>query len=227
MNESKTETLSVRIPVDVKTRFLELFDQSAISSKPELFKNILDSYIEKDVPPIVEEKEQPLPSLEKEETPENEYNLEEVIETELEPIIEEKEEILSDIEEVDKTIKEITLKLNPVQLFALRETILNEGFIDEVNRIVEKVDNAKDTSFFGNDLFSGNYKGIFSEMTKNIDSEEAINENVGIALINHFISSIVFGACDLNTPVTQNLLKEFLKEKKADNSTLKTEPKQL
>ena len=126
-----------------------------------------------------------------------------------EPVIENIQEKENKIEPEDI---EITIKLNPVQAFALRETILNEGFAQEVNRIVFKVDNANDTTFFGSRLFSGDYKGVFLEMDLDMENDESINNNMVIALINHFIASIVIGTHDLNTPITQDMLKDFLQE---------------
>ena len=85
---------------------------------------------------------------------------------------------------------------------------------DVILDVVDKIDNAKDNSFFGNDLYSGAYKGMFSAMDLDFEEEDSINENMGIALINHFMSSIIFGAGDLNTPITQKLLKAFMQEEK-------------
>ena len=80
------------------------------------------------------------------------------------------------------------------------------------------MDEAIDTSVFGNSLYSGMYKGIFTPMDIDIDNMESINKNICTALINHFISSIVFGPSDLYTPVSQNDLKVFIQEQDADES---------
>jgi len=217
MTNLKTEALSIRVPTEAKEKFLELYDQSTVGSKSKFFQKLMDKYNEKSKEPIIEDIEQlPLPHEEKIEdnviedlTEVNEPILEDIEDPVIENLSEEKSEIES--EDI-----EVTLKLTPVQAFALRETILNEGFAQEVNRVVFKVDNAKDTSFFGNSLYSGDYKGIFSPMDLDNENVESINENMGIALINHFISSIVFGAHDLFTPITQNMLKDFLQEKPAN-----------
>ncbi len=207
MENTKTETLSFRVPADLKTEFLEIFKQSDAQSKPKLFKELLDKYKKEtsekpDANPVTESS--PTDILETE-IPEEEISEEITVES-LEDITADEEE---DIPELP--VLEISVKLNPVQVFAIRETILNEGFKETVNKLIDKVDNAKDTSLFGNSLYSGAFKGVFSPMDLDETVEESINKNMGVALVNQFMSGIVIGAGDMLTPVTRNMIKEFIK----------------
>ena len=217
MENVKTETLSLRIPADLKTEFLEIFNQSDVKTKPELFKELLKKYKEP-VPGEVEEVQETdiPPSAGREEITETKD--EHPAETEEEVSKETQEEMPGEITEkiVEESREpaelEISVKLNPIQVFAIRETILNEGFKETVNKLIDKVDNAKDTSFFGNSLYSGAFKGVFTSMDLDETDEESINKNMGIALVNQFMSGIVIGAGDMLTPVTRNMIKEFIRE---------------
>jgi len=203
----ETKTISIRVTEEDKERFFDMKNKSNAGTSSEFFQQLLDNS-SKEREPVPE----PLP-LPQEEAEENIFDkdtfnelAEESPETKTEP---------GQTTDDNQPVK-ITLELSPVQAFAVRETILNNGFTDDVNEIVNKVDNAIDTSFFGRSIFSGDYKGIFTLMDLDPDEEESINKNIGVALINHFISAIVFGPGDLNTPVSQNMLKVFLQEQKAD-----------
>ncbi len=207
----ETKTITIRVPEETRKRFSDL-KKNHVGTVSEFFQQMLDEYSKEKEP-------EPLP-LPQEETEENisdkdTFNelAEESPETKTEPEADQPEP--EETTDENQPVK-ITLELSPVQAFAVRETILNNGFTDDVNEIVNKVDNAIDTSFFGRSIFSGDYKGIFTLMDLDSDDEESINKNIGVALINHFISAIVFGPGDLNTPVSQNMLKVFLQEQKAD-----------
>jgi len=196
MNENKKETLSLRLQTETKTKFQELFENSNLSTKTELFQKMLDNFEKEEEIKPLENKTVEDPKIK---DPEEENN---------ETIINEE----TDNDETSVDVKELKLFVNPVQLFALQETVMNEGFIEEVNKVIDRVNEGNDTSFFGNSLFSGDFNGIFSKMKEESENEEDLNENIGVMLVNHFISSIVFGPYDLKTPITQRHLKTFLQE---------------
>lgn len=206
MENLKTETLSFRVPVELKTEFLEIFNQSDSRSKAKLFKELLDNYRKET---SVDPGTAPLPSSSEQE--EEKTTSEEILNVDIEPSDIDTEESPEENSPENSEL-EITVRLNPVQAFAIRETILNEGFKEDVNKLVDKVDNAKDTSWFGNSLYSGDYKGVFSPMDLDESDEESINKNMGIALVNQFMSGIVIGAGDMLTPVTRSMIKEYIKE---------------
>lgn len=195
MEQKQTETLAIRVPIEVKKQFLELYDSSSTGSKSELFKTLMDNFKEPTDKRETKAIENPFPHQE------NLINADstEITEENLEPAFE-----------------EITIKLNPVQAFAVRETILLPYFAEETNKLVNKIDNGIDNSFFGNQLYSGDFKGIFTELDIEAQGEEAIKKNMAAALINHFISSIVFGPYDLHTKINTLILKEFLAEECRD-----------
>jgi hypothetical protein len=192
MPDMKTETLSFRVPKEFKTSFEETFNNSGESSKAELLKKMIENY-------TTVEKTEPGQKPE----PETEQTTETTLESE-----QHSEQELS---------KDICISLNPVQLFAMRETVLKPEFIEKVNKEVDNIDNSRDTSFFGNSLFSGLYAGVFNKMNPDSENEEAISENIAAMLVNLFMSTIISGPGDhIESPVTNKMLKHFILE----NSTI-------
>lgn len=107
--------------------------------------------------------------------------------------------------------QEIILKLNPVQAFALRETVLNPQFIKLSNQLVNKIDAGGRSDMF-TDLYSGAYKGALSELVPEFNENQAINANMAKALVNLFMAHLLFGTVDLDTPVTKKMIKEYLQD---------------
>ena len=137
---------------------------------------------------------------------------------ETEEIAEAKPEPVEVLLEVTKTeTKSLLSYLNPVQLFALTETLLNKEGIDSLNATIKKVNEGNGYSFF-TDLFDGTYKGVFTpiEMSNNTNEAESMlsEKNMISILVNVFMAYIVSnGNFTLETPVDKNSIREFLNDK--------------
>lgn len=117
---------------------------------------------------------------------------------------------------------ELTLKLSPVQVFALKETVLRKSFVDNFNSIVKKVNSGSDSFFDWQDLYSTKYAGIFNELDPDTDQDSAILNNMATTLINLFMALVVTNSqIVLDTPVSKQLIKEFLEEQ---NNPFEPEP---
>ncbi len=116
-----------------------------------------------------------------------------------------------ELEESETSEQEITLKLNPVQLFAIRETVLNAKFIGVTNEIIDRVDNGTGSKLWEPKIFNGEFKGVFRRMHENTENNQMIAENMAAALVNLFMAHVVAGSAELETPVNRDLIKDFLK----------------
>lgn len=194
MEKTKTETLSLRVPQELKAQFEEKFLQSGEESKAELLRKLLETDSTSEKTSEVEVTET-LPG----DTQEKSTGLSESNEK-------------TDPDTENEKVTEIRIKLNPVQLFAMRETVLGPDFIGETNEEVEKIENAVDNSFFGKRRYSGIYAGVFEKMDPDTENNEVILQNIGAMLVNLFMSNLISGTADLNSPVTDRILQEFINE---------------
>ncbi len=183
------ETLSIKTTPDLKTAFENSFNKSGLQSKTDFFDELIKHYQEN--PP-----QAPAPNLEDDPEPET-------VEASQEP---------------ENQFEEITLKLNPVQAFAIRETVLSPEFIRLTNEMVEKVNKGKGNGFFS-DIFTGVYAGCFNEMNLEREDPEAINSNMAAALVNLFMAHLIAGTVDLESHVTKQAIKDFLQEPEANDNT--------
>jgi hypothetical protein len=182
------ETLSIKTTPDLKTAFENSFNKSGLQSKTDFFDELIKHYQEN--PP-----QAPAPTLEDDQEPET-------VAASQEP-------------EPKNQFEEITLKLNPVQAFAIRETVLSPEFIRLTNEMVEKVNKGKGNGFFS-DIFTGVYAGCFNEMNLERENPEAINSNMAAALVNLFMAHLIAGTVDLESHVTKQAIKDFLQEPKEE-----------
>lgn len=186
MNENQAEVLSLRVSPEMKKAFEELSKLSFNNSKPDAFEAIFASFLTSQF-----SKET------KTQVPAEETTLKNEATQEKEPI------------------EEFKIGLNPVQMFAIQETILKPGFIDEMNKLVDKIDNGIDDSFFGNDVYSGIFANVFNKMET--DNNDPVNKqkNIAAILINLFMSSIITNSEILDSPVTKKVLKLYINEQKS------------
>jgi hypothetical protein len=116
------------------------------------------------------------------------------------------------IETEETEEKQIVISLNPVQYFAIKETILKPGFIEETNKTVNSIDNAIDNTFFGNELYSGLFAGVFKKMVTDQNEKDSMNKNIDAVLINLFMANILTNSEYLESPVSKAVLKRFIKD---------------
>lgn len=115
----------------------------------------------------------------------------------------------------------VKLELNPVQFMALRETVISPKFINEMNETVRKVNEGAGLAGFFTDLFSGDYAGTLNELKPLDESEESINHNIGVLLVNLFMSHVLTGgSVELNSPINKRVIRDFLKEGKSGEYSL-------
>lgn len=126
-----------------------------------------------------------------------------------------------DIKTEEAEEKQIVISLNPVQYFAIKETILKPGFIEITNKTINKIDNAIDNTFFGNELYSGIYAGVFKKMTGETNESDPMNTNIEAALVNLFMASILTNSEYLDSPVTKEVLKLFIQDKESLKNGMK------
>lgn len=106
--------------------------------------------------------------------------------------------------------QQFVVSLNPIQYFAISETLMKPGFIEETNKTVEKVDNGIDDSFFGNDLYSGLFAGVFKKMEANQNEIKSMSKNIDAVLVNLFMANILTNSEYLESPVTKAVLKRHI-----------------
>lgn len=185
-------TITLRTSNEVKDEFSNLVNSLPIGNRSEIFGQMLTAYKEKQQAAHAD----------------SEMNILETAEPQ--PKEPETEETQDEV---------ITIKLKPVQRFALVETILKPGFIDETNDLIQKVDAGIENSFFnsllGNDLYSGQYAGIFDRMEAKTENPESMNKNIAATLVNLFMAAILNNSEMLESPVTKELLKQFIAEENA------------
>jgi len=121
--------------------------------------------------------------------------LDEYTRAEAEPtIIKSEPEIIEKIVEVEKVLQEneIVINLNKLQ-FAIIEYLATKSQCRKVeNGLIENINNGIDKTFWGNNIFSGDYNGLFTNYTCE-DSPEKIKEDMGSHLINSLMALIAKG----------------------------------
>ena len=60
------------------------------------------------------------------------------------------------------------------------------------------------------DVYSGVFNGVFNHLKEGAEDQETISQNMGSALINLFMATIIFGSVELDTNITKRMIKDFL-----------------
>lgn len=203
MKETTNPTIGFRVPTSLRERYEALAEDLDGLSKADLFKEMLDALENQRREKQIEKLKSAIPGESPNPTPQPEP------ETEPEPLF---------IEETNDQQQEIVVKLDPVHVMALRETILRAGFVEETNEEVYRIDTGKDESFFGNifgnDFYSGAYAGVFRRLKDDI-SPEVMSENMANSLLNLFMGNILTNSEVLSSPVTREYVKQYLKDNQA------------
>ncbi|MDD4374967.1 MAG: hypothetical protein PHG67_13730 [Bacteroidales bacterium] len=201
MKNSESSVFSLRLKPDQKQKFEAL---SEGQNKSEIFTDMLETYESKQREKQIEKLKSAIPGESSNPTTQQPEP-----ETESEPLF---------IEETNDQQQEIVVKLDPVHVMALRETILRAGFVEETNEEIYRIDTGKDESFFGNifgnDFYSGAYAGVFRRLKDDI-SPEVMSENMANSLLNLFMGNILTNSEVLSSPVTREYVKQYLKDNQA------------
>ena len=117
---------------------------------------------------------------------------------------------------------EILLNLSPVQLYAIRETVLTEGFAETQNEIIDSLNpENKPFLYFGN-LFEPEIQSLWIRnivLTDDLPEDEketAIRHNMAAFLINMFLMHLIEGKIS-ETSVTAKTLITFIQEQDQDS----------
>ncbi len=112
---------------------------------------------------------------------------------------------------------EMLLSLTPVQLYAIRETVLIEEFAENKNEIIDSLNpENKPFLYFGN-LFEPEFQSLWIRnivLTDGMTQEEkenSIRHNMAAFLINMFLMNLIEGKVSC-TPVTAENLKSYIQE---------------
>ncbi len=212
MNNPKTETLSLRVPNELKTEWEEAFELSGETSKTDFFQKLLNGYHNPQKKELSDETQESLAAnIDDSETVDQEQAEKSTVGSATDKKVVDAPDQEPEPDSNDDP--QITIKLNLVQFFAMKETILGPDFVDETNQEIEKIDNSIDNSLFGNKLLSGLYAGVFKKMNPDTEDDLAIKENIGAMLVNLFMANIISGPGDyIETPVTRRVLESYIKE---------------
>lgn len=183
MNDNIREILSFRVDQETKSK-LEKIAAGKEISKTELYEKIINDFLE-------QFKDEADTSSLNDDKPKNEGTM--INET-----------------EQQNGFEKIVLELNPVQAFALKETVLFNDFITSTNKTVDKINSGNDNSLFVPDVYSGVFNGVFNHLKEGAEDQETISQNMGSALINLFMATIIFGSVELDTNITKRMIKDFL-----------------
>lgn len=192
MKNSESSVFSLRLKPDQKQKFEAL---SEGQNKSEIFTDMLETYENKQREKQIEKLTSAIPGESPSPTPQPEPD----------PVF---------VEETDQE-QEIVVKLDPVHVFMLRETLLKPGFIEETNELVSMVNAEKPVNFLDNlmngSLYSGDFAGIFKKLNPDTDSPKVVNESIGNLLLNVFVSEILKNSDSLESPVTKEIVKKYMK----------------
>jgi hypothetical protein len=182
-------TISIRVSDELQRNFDNTFQNSDADTKAEFLKMMLSRFL---APKEVKTEVQTI---------------------EAEPKIIEK----NVIKEVERELaeNEILFALNPVHLFALRETLLHDQYIKKTNDFIEHVNAGKDpySIFTKANVFSGAYAGDIIKLGDNVEDEEVMKSNMAALLINVFMVAVIQEDFSwIGTPVTHKMLKAFKQE---------------
>lgn len=109
-------------------------------------------------------------------------------------------------------LSELSIKLTPVQAFALLETVLSLDFVKKSNKFVTKIGKTNSMAF--DTLYSGAFAGTINKMIEDNSTTENIKENMASTLINVFMAELIGRASNiLDNPIDRRLIASFLKKK--------------
>ena len=221
--------MTVRTTEEVKADFKRKYEDSGAPSHHEFFKMLLKKY---DVPEVIEtpivESEPEIQPL-KPSPDEMAKYLKESFEASEEETIALMDILMQNFNIPKEEIKpeeepeiiqpqlqpnEIVLSLSPAQMYALRETVSNEGFAEDQNEVIDQK--------YKNEFYSGypnpELKPLFvrntvlnDDMTSD-EKENAIRHNMAALPINIFFLRLIQGHLSKITSVTARSLKSFIRE---------------
>jgi len=113
---------------------------------------------------------------------------------------------------------EILVKLNKVQQEVLKNLVGSSNERKDSNKTIDRIDQGLDQSYWGDDLFSGDFKGVLNKYTCE-DTPEKMKEDMGQFLANFLMLMLIRGVKNTgyNSDSIKSLVKKFAKEQKAIN----------
>ena len=109
----------------------------------------------------------------------------------------------------------LSVFINPVQMFILSETVKDPSFIEVSNTVIKKVNEGRNSFFGFEELFSGDFAGVFTELKPLSQNQADLDFNLGAALINLFVASVLNGGrVSVESPVGRESVKAFLQDPK-------------
>jgi hypothetical protein len=133
---------------------------------------------------------------------------------------------------IEKNVQpnEILLKLTPLQLFALRGTVLSyPDFAERQNEIIDSLKRNK-SFFYSSNLYDQDFHNVWIRnivITKAMNEEQkesAIRHNMAAFLLNMLLVNIIDGNIS-STRITAGMMKDFIRKqgsKKESNIELKS-----
>jgi len=117
---------------------------------------------------------------------------------------------------------EILLNLTPVQMHAIRETVLTEGFAESQNKINDSWNYKKRENYYSGQISEPDFELLWvrnivltDEMP--VDQKEtAIRHNMAAFIVNKFLVQLLRGKLSEITTVTAKSLKTFIREHTED-----------
>lgn len=238
MANSTSKPMTVRTTDERKEDFKRIYEASGATSQHEFLGMLLQRFLApKEINGIATNPKaiESAPNLSPEETQEilkstfeaSESNTMEEFLDNLIQKFNKPEKVIEPIEETESVKariepNEILLSLTPAQLYALRETVLTEGFAETQNEIIDSLNYKKPGNYYYGQISEADFELlwvrniVFTDSTTPEEKETAIRHNMAAFIVNMFFSQLLRGKLSEVTNVTTKSLKAFIREHSED-----------
>lgn len=234
MANSTSKPMTIRTTEDRAADFRRTFEESGATSKHEFLGMLLQKFLAPDEikeiatnPEAIESKLNLTPE-ETEVILKSTFEASEVntMEEFLDNLIQKfnkPEKVIEAIEETEAVNtpilpNEILLNLSPVQLYAIRETVLSEGFAESQNKINDSWNYKKSENYYSGQISEPDFELLWvrnivlTDEMPGDQKETAIRHNMAAFIVNKFFVQLLRGKLSEITTVTAKSLKTFIRE---------------